>query len=184
MSNYKRLYIEGGIYFFTVVTFKRRPFLTTELARKCLHQSWQEVRDNRPFEIDAVCLMPDHLHCVWTLPEGDSNFSVRWNSIKSKFTKLYLANGGEDGQRNRSRKRSGEAAVWHRRFWEHALRDPDDYRRHVDYIHFNPVKHGLTQRPGDWDWSSFRRYVEEGIYEDNWGSIEPKHLVGMRCVGE
>ena len=181
MSEYLRLRIEGATYFFTVVTFQRRPFLTTDLARESLRNAWQAVRAKRPFDIDAVCILPDHLHCLWTLPPDDADYSIRWNLIKAAFTKEYLKKGGSDGTRNASRRRSGEAAVWQRRFWEHRIRNDEDLRRHFDYIHFTPVKHGYVNRPADWPWSSFHRYVQQGWYEPDWGEIEPKTITGFEC---
>jgi putative transposase len=127
------------------------------------------VQNNHPFQIDAVCLLPEHIHCIWTLPEGDVDYSMRWKEIKRTFTQAYLDQIGPGGPRNASRQKQGEAAVWQRRFWEHTLRDEEDFNRHVDYIHYNPVKHGLVNRVADWPWSSFHRYVEMGYYERDWG---------------
>ena len=112
MPEYRRARQAGGTYFFTVVTHERRPFLTDELARGCLRSAWREVRGRRPFHADAVCLLPDHLHTVWTLPEGDCDFSGRWAAIKSMFSKRYLAAGGLEHARSASRTRQGEAALW------------------------------------------------------------------------
>ncbi len=183
MAKYRRLYIPGGTYFFTVVTFDRRPFLTSDLARKCLRAAWIEVRRKYPFELDALCLLPDHLHCLWTLPD-DVDYSIRWSAIKGGFTRRYLAAGGTQGVRSPSRWKKGEAAVWQRRFWEHTIRNDKDLRRHYDYIHYNPVKHGLVQRPYDWPWSTFRRYVRMGWYDREWGREEPATVVDFTCVGE
>ena len=146
MSDYVRAKLAGVEYFFTLVTFDRRPFLTSPVARRILRTAWQEVQGRYPFEVRAVCLLPDHIHCIWKLPEQDNNFSKRWMSIKTIFTKRFLAAGGSEGRRNQSRKRTGEAAVWQRRFWQHMILDEDDFRRHFDYIHYNPVKHGYVNR--------------------------------------
>ena len=140
MSNYIRAKFSGGLYFFTRVTYNRRPFLTSPLARKTLRFAWRDVQSRYPFEVEAICLLPDHLHCIWRLPENDADFSKRWMSIKAIFTKTYLSSGGQDGRRNPSRKKTGEAAIWQRRFWEHLIRDDSDYARHFDTIHYNPVK--------------------------------------------
>ena len=161
MSNYRRYYRAGGYYFFTVVTYQRRGILTSEVSRALLRQVWDEVKFERPFETVAVCLLPDHLHCIWELPENDSDYSTRWASIKARFTKSYLAKGGKEGLRNLSRKRSGEGAVWQRRFWEHRIRDQRDLQNHVDYIHYNPVKHQLVQRAEDWPYSTYKKYMSE-----------------------
>ncbi len=183
MSDYIREKLEGGEYFFTLVTFDRRPFLTSPLARRILRVTWKEVQERHRFEVRAICLLPDHIHCIWRLPEEDNNFSKRWMSIKAIFTRRFLAAGGREGKRNESRKRTGEAAVWQRRFWEHMIRDEDDLSRHFDYIHYNPVKHGYVSRPHDWKWSSFHRYRKLGYYQDDWGSVEP-HSFGYGGFGE
>ena len=184
MPHYQRLYLPGATYFFTLVTFDRRRFLTSDLARRCLRAAWTEVRQKRPFDVDAVCLLPDHLHCLWSLPGDDADYSTRWKAIKGIFSRSYLAAGGTEGHRNRARRRSGEAAVWQKRFWEHTIRDDRDYQRHLDYIHYNPVKHGLVARPIDWPWSSFRRHVRRGLYHPEWGCTEPMTVGGFDCVGE
>ena len=140
MPEYRRAKIAGGTFFFTVVTFNRLPILTGATARALLHAAWVEIRERFPFRTDAVVLLPNHIHCIWTLPEGDSNFSARWNGIKRLFTQGYLAQVGPGETRNESHLKRREAAVWQRRFWEHTLRDENDLNRHLDYIHFNPRK--------------------------------------------
>jgi putative transposase len=127
----------------------------------------------RPFELTAMVLLPDHLHAIWTLPEGDVQYPLRWKLIKEKFTNQWLARGGREGVRSTSRKRSGERAVWQRRCWEHVCRDEDDLKRFLDYLHWNPVKHGYVKRVRDWKWSSFHRYVRLGEYDLAWGDIDP-----------
>ena len=123
MPEYRRSFIEGGTFFFTVVTYHRLPILTTLQGRKLLHSAWVDVRERFPFTLDAVCLLPEHIHCIWVLPEGDANYSSRWKEIKRLFTMNYLEQVGPGGIRNESRVRRGEAAVWQRRFWEHTVRD-------------------------------------------------------------
>jgi putative transposase len=164
MSHYRRANDPGAYYFFTVVTNDRRAFLTDEATRGCLRHAWRIVRERRPFQLIALCLLPNHLHCIWKLPEDDADYSTRWASIKAIFTREYLRQGGVEGARNRSHRRRHEAAIWQRRFWEHRIRDQRDFSRHVDYIHFNPVKHGLVTDPSDWPWSTYHRYVREGYY--------------------
>ena len=173
MPNYRRWYVPGGTYFFTVVTFARRRFLTSASARRLLRKAIEGVRGEMPFQIVAWVLLPDHLHTVWTLPSGDCGYSRRWRAIKGAFTKTYLAAGGQEGARSASRRGRGEAAVWQRRFWEHTVRDEDDLALCVDYIHWNPVKHGLARRAGDWPWSTFHRYVKAGQYGPGWGTVDP-----------
>ena len=160
--------------FFTVVTYHRKPILTGERERNFLHAAWEDVRTRFPFETIAVCLLPDHLHCVWKLPEKDMNYSIRWKEIKRLFTKAYLEQIGPGEKRNQSRIRHQEAAIWQRRFWEHTIRDQQDLNYHIDYVHYNPVKHGLVQMVGDWPWSSFHRYVKAGWYEVDWGEAVEK----------
>jgi len=168
MPDYIRYKIEGGFYFFTVVTYNRLPILTNEPCRRLLHQAWGETREQFPFETVAVCLLPDHLHCIWKLPEMDADYSVRWKVLKSHFTKKYLKEIGAGEERNESRLKRGEAAIWQRRFWEHTILDQMDLETHIDYVHYNPIKHGFVSRAADWPWSSFLRFVKEGVYDIEW----------------
>ena len=176
MPNYLRSKEEGGIYFFTVVTFHRIPILTEEKARGILHNAWENTRLRFPFETKAICLLPDHLHCILKLPERDANYSLRWGEIKRLFTKGYLNEIGPGEERNASRIKRGEAAIWQRRFWEHMIETEDDLETHLDYIHYNPVKHGYVTRAADWAFSSFHRYVREGIYALDWNGGEKGRL--------
>ena len=168
MSNYRRSNIAGGRYFFTVNSFCRRPILTTELLRDALRTAIQNTRLTHPFEIDAWVLLPDHLHCIWTLPERDANFSIRWSMIK-RMVSQACAGDFDVEDLSASRTQRNESAIWQRRFWEHQIRDDNDFSRHVDYIHWNPVKHGLVKRVLDWPHSTFHRYVEQSIYAPDWG---------------
>jgi putative transposase len=171
MSDYRRVRVSGGCYFFTVVTYQRRPLFGDAHHVGLLRQglAWTKVR--RPFAIDAVVILPDHLHCVWRLPAGDADFSGRWRMIKQFVSKRIDA----------PLTTRGEKLIWQRRFWEHLVRDEEDWRRHVDYIHFNPVKHGLAAAPGDWPYSSFSRAVDKGWYTPDWGQTEPEALRNMAC---
>lgn len=184
MPQYRRARIPGASYFFTVATFDRRPLLMDDLARRCLRAAWIEVSRRYPFRTEAVCLLPDHLHCIWTLPNDDDDFPGRWSMLKGLFSKRYLAAGGSDGHRNHSRMRTGEAALWQRRFWEHVIADEEDLRRHMDYIHFNPVKHGYVVQATEWPWSSLHRCVRQGWYDEHWGEQVPATLQGWTGVGE
>ncbi len=168
MAEYRRSYVEGGTYFFTVVTYGRTPIFASESARKILHRAWADVNKRFPFETIAVCLLPDHLHCIWRLPDGDANYSTRWKEIKRRFSVGYIQQVGPGGERNESRQRKNEAAIWQRRFWEHTIEDSEDLEEHLDYIHFNPIKHGYVERAADWPYSSFARYVKEGVYNLDW----------------
>ncbi|MBI5599842.1 MAG: transposase, partial [Deltaproteobacteria bacterium] len=142
-------------------------------------EAFKRVIAERPFTIDAFVLLPDHIHCIWTLPENDNDFSTRWRLFKSFFTK-----GCRDelkGPQTDSMLKKGEQAVWQRRFWEHTIRDEDDFIRHTDYIHYNPVKHGLAESPKDWPHTSFHRYVDMGVYDREWGS--GREMAFDECVG-
>ena len=162
MVRYRRLRTAGATYFFTVALRNRRADTLVSHIQE-LRQAIERTRAVRPFDIDAMVVLPDHLHTVWTLPEGDSDYSARWRSIKSGFVRALRA-GGMTLVANAK----GEHSIWHRRFWEHQIRDEDDMQRHVDYIHINPVKHALVQRVVDWPWSSFHRYVRDGLLFADW----------------
>ena len=164
MSWYRRANFAGGYYFFTVVTYNRRRFLCDELARDCLRSAWQRVAKDRPFESTALCLLPDHLHAVWRLPEGDADYSSRWKLIKMFFSRLYLQNKNTKNPLNSNQKQRREAGLWQRRFWEHQIRDENDLQKHVDYIHYSPIKHGLVQQLTDYPWSTYHRYLKNGWY--------------------
>ena len=172
MTKYRRADCPGGYYFFTVVAYKRRPILVGPLARDCLREAITEVRQKQDFEVVAWCLLPDHLHCIWKLPVGDKDFSGRWAGIKSRFTRKYLAGGGVELEQTASRRNRRERGVWQRRFWEHQIRDEDDLQVHINYIHYNPVKHELVTKVEDWPFSTYHRYVKGGRYQDeDWGLI-------------
>jgi len=164
MPNYIRSKFEGGYYSFTVVTYRRRKLFLHELARKCLREAIDETKARYPYESVASCLLPEHLHCVWKLPGGDADFSIRWSMVKARFSQRYLKLDGHQGPLSPSRRRKGEAGLWQRRFWEHQIRDERDLQRHVDYVHYNPVKHGLVRQVVDWPWSTYHRYLKEGFY--------------------
>ena len=129
-----------------------------------MRETVRRVRERYPFRIDAWVILPDHLHCVWTLPPGNANFSTRWRLIKSRFSRGLP----ETERRSAVRKAAGELGIWQRHYWEHLIRDDADYQRHVDYTHVNPLKHGLVKRVSDWPHSTFHRYVAKGIYSGDW----------------
>ncbi|WLE97367.1 MAG: transposase [Candidatus Electrothrix communis] len=169
MSNYRRAFLPGGTFFFTAVTFRRRYLFDKSECRKTLRQAIERTRQKHPFRIDAWVLLPEHMHCIWTLPQGDADFSKRWSLIKSRFSKQTKTALHKPEWMNPSKQKHRESTVWQRRFWEHLIRDEEDYRTHVDYIHYNPVKHGLVGRVKDWPYSTFHRYVAAGLYPANWG---------------
>jgi len=184
MPNYERIYIPGGTYFFTVVTYQRLSFLTHNDARAILRSSWQNVRRKYPFFLIALCLLPDHLHCMWRLPENDADYSIRWQKIKDGFSRNVDKSIIPETNTSESRKLKRETNVWQRRFWEHTIRDQQDYNKHFDYIHYNPVKHGYVQKAIDWPWSTFHRYVSLGIYDPDWGDISLNDEFILSSVGE
>jgi len=163
MPDYRRCRIPGGTYFFTVNLLERRRDLLVRHV-EALRSAVRETRRRAPFHIDAWVVLPDHLHCVWTLPPGDADFSNRWKAIKIRFARAIPATE----RRSPVRAARGERGIWQRRFWEHAIRDQTDYARHVDYVHFNPVKHGHVQRVVDWPYSSFHGWVAAGVYPPDW----------------
>ena len=221
---YRRAWRPGGWYFFTVVTYKRQPILTVSENVSRLRMAFGHVKRKHPFEIDGIVVLPDHLHCIWRLPEEEDDFATRWRLIKHFFSRSCLSlkeaksnnfdgpasldpsyvtevsrmGGAErtkqsDSSRTKfvgwvkqsapinptSRTRKREKAVWQRRYWEHLIRNKEDWRRHMDYIHYNPVKHGLAARPCDWPHSSFEKVVKQGLYERDWGSSEPETIGEM-----
>jgi putative transposase len=167
MPQYIRALVPGGTFFFTVALLERRRRLLTENIDK-LREVFDAARRRRPFIIEAIVILPEHLHCIWTLPEGDADFSTRWHDIKARFAS-QISRGERLSER---RVKQGERGIWQRRFWEHVIRDERDYERHVDYIHYNPVKHGLVARVADWPYSSFHRFVERGVYDLDWAADE------------
>jgi len=163
MTNYRRNFVHGGSFFFTVNLADRRlSLLTTHID--ALRLAFRETRTHHPFTIDATVILPDHLHAVWTLPDGDADFATRWRLIKSTFSRQLPP--GEPISASRAAK--AERGVWQRRYWEHTIRDEEDFARHVDYVHINPVKHGLVKRACDWQPSSFHRMVKLGFYAEDW----------------
>ncbi|MCF6209995.1 MAG: transposase [Gammaproteobacteria bacterium] len=172
MVAYRRNFIPGGSYFFTLTLLDRSSSLLVERIND-LREAMRSVRAERPFTMNAVVVLPDHLHCIWTLPSGDADYSMRWREIKSHFSRrVPLLESRSMGRKNKA-----ERGIWQRRFWEHTLRDSLDVERHVDYIHYNPVKHGYADRVVDWPYSSFHRYVDRGEYPQDWAA-------GGQCEGK
>jgi putative transposase len=164
MSRYRRARVEGGVFFFTVTLADRSSdVLVRHIDR--LRRIYASVQERYRFETIAICVLPDHLHAIWALPEADTDFPLRWSLIKAGFSR------GLPGDKHPSASKIGrrERGIWQRRYWEHAVRDDTDLERHVDYIHFNPVKHGHASQVCDWPHSSFHRYVARGILAQDWG---------------
>ena len=160
---YRRAWVPGGTYFFTVTLADRSQTLLTDHIEP-LRQSIRRVRTSHPFEILAMAVLPDHLHCIWQLPEGDLDYPTRWALIKPGFSRQI--GRGECVSLSRHLKR--ERGIWQRRYWEHCIRDELDLQRHIDYIHFNPVKHGHAKQPTDWPYSSIHCYVRQGLLPADW----------------
>lgn len=169
MPDYRRSHVPGGTYFFTLKTESNAPIFRNEWAVTLLGDVLRESQAVRPVEIKAIVLLHDHIHAIWSLPRGDEGYSTRWAWIKKEFTKRYLANGGSEQPISDSRVRNRRRGVWQRKFWEHTILDESDFEAHFDYIHWNPVKHGYVECPGDWPHSSFHRWVKSNVYENNWG---------------
>jgi putative transposase len=155
MPNYRRLFVPGGTFFFTANLADRRSTLLTEHI-KLLRAAYAYAAERQPFETVAICVMPEHLHCIWRLPPEDHDYPLRWRLLKSRFSKSLPPEAD-----SRPGRRKGERGIWQRRFWEHLIRDDEDLSRHVDYIHFNPVKHGLVEDPDDWPHSTWHRWKKE-----------------------
>ena len=164
MPNYRRHHREGGSYFLTINLQNRQQSLLTDQIT-ILRAATRKVRAAHPFHIEACVVLPDHLHCVWTLPPGDADYSARVRLLKSAFSKALPAAANPTA----SQARRHEKGFWQRRFWEHTIRDQADFNAHIDYVHINPLKHGLVARVRDWPYSTFHRYVEAGILTPEWG---------------
>jgi putative transposase len=162
MVGYRRNFVPGGVFFFTVTLADRCSKVLVDHI-DLLRDALRSARQERPFNIDAIVILPDHLHAVLTLPPKDSDFSGRWRRIKGHFSSALIKSSTE-----LKRRPNEDLALWQRRFWEHTIRDESDFARHVDYIHFNPVKHGLVQRVRDWPYSSFHRYVNDEVLPSDW----------------
>ena len=157
IMKYRRVFNSGASYFFTVVTSQRQPLFSNEKAVYLFCDAIRHVMKSHPFTQDAFVIMPDHIHCIWSLPKDDVDYSVRWRLIKAWFTKRAMSVGIEED-------------CWQPRYSEHCLRDDKDYQSHLEYIHYNPVKHGLALSPLGWQHSSFAHYVSLGLYQHNWGT--------------
>ena len=169
MPEYRRALIKGGAYFLTLVTFQRRNIFASPAARALFYDAINQTQNRHPFIMVAHCLLPDHIHFIWQLPEDDADYSTRISVMKRRFSIDYVAQYGLPFPKDTSRRKRREVTIWQRRFWEHLIRDEEDLNRHIDYVHFNPVKHGLINRVGDWAESSFSDYVDMGYYDVDWG---------------
>ncbi|MGB0717047.1 MAG: REP-associated tyrosine transposase [Phycisphaerae bacterium] len=176
MPNYLRWQKQGGTFFLTVVTYRRRPLFRAARNRTLLRTAFAETMERAPFEMFACVLLYDHFHCLWTLPPGDSDFPSRVSFLKSRFTRAFFLSGGRDLPVSKSRKTNRERGVWQARYWEHFIRDDDDLYRHRDYIHLNPVKHGYVTDPLHWPWSSIHHHIAMGWLNRGWPGSSPVSL--------
>ena len=181
MSHYRRANQAGATYFFTVVTYQRRTFLCNDDVLLALRCAIDKTRAQYPFTIDAWVILPDHMHTIWTLPPDDADFAIRWQLIKRYVTLACGAALHRPNLMTPSKIKHRESTLWQRRYWEHQIRDDEDYAKHMDYVHFNPVKHGLVQSAVDWPHSSFHRYMKQGIYTKDWAL---ELIVGNGNFGE
>lgn len=163
MPNYRRLRVPGGTYFFTASLAERAPKLLCQYI-DTLRACFFLMQQSRPVRIDAIVILPDHIHTVWTLPPGDDDYPSRWKLLKGSFSNRV----GRRGPRSASKIAKGENGLWQRRYWEHLIRNADDFTRHVEYCWANPLAHGLVETVADWPYSSFHRAVEAGLVSRNW----------------
>jgi putative transposase len=177
--NYRRVYQPGGTFFFTLVTFNRNNYFSSQSNVEILGDAFRYVIKKHPFNMIAHVILPDHLHVIWQLPEGDQDYSTRWRLIKSFVSRNW----------NNQKCASDITQLiythrfWQNRFWEHTIRNQLDLDKHIDYIHFNPVKHKLVEDPLKWKYSSFGKFLDEGTYTDDWGKVEPADIF-MGVAGE
>ena len=160
---YRRFYIQGGTYFFTVVTYNRKPIFSSDEVISLLRCSFHYTMQKHPFTIIANVILPDHMHFIWTLPENDDNYSLRWQMIKNHFTRHYI--NKEIKSSSSSKQLKGEKDIWQRRFWEHYIYNQEDFENHFNYIHYNPVKHEYVESASEWEYSSIHKYIKEGYEE-------------------
>jgi putative transposase len=163
---YRRAQTAGASYFFTVNLANRRSDLLVREI-EALREAIRIVKHAHPFVIEAMVVLPEHLHAIWKLPEGDADYPMRWSLIKSGFSRGL--DKTEFIRASRFKKR--ERGIWQRRYWEHQIKDEWDFEKHADYIHYNPVKHDYVKRPADWPFSTFHRYVQTGVLPEHWGSV-------------
>ncbi|MGI6741010.1 MAG: REP-associated tyrosine transposase [Brevefilum sp.] len=169
MPEYRRIYTPGGIYFFTLVTYQRKKIFSQPCARSLFSDAVSHVRKYQPLTTIAHCILPDHIHLIWQMPEDNFDYSKRIGAIKRHFSIKYCEQFNIHPPQNKTMIKRREVAIWQRRFWEHSIFDENDFEHHLNYLHFNPVKHGLVDRVQDWEASSFKDFVKQGYYDLDWG---------------
>jgi putative transposase len=171
---YRRYFEAGGTYFFTLVTYQRQRIFVDNHHVSIFLKGLQTIQKRQPFDLLVYCIMPDHIHMIWKLPEDDDDYPTRIRLVKSYFSRCY---SGDEPKISASRADKKERGIWQRRYWEHYIRNEKDLVKHTEYIFYNPVKHGLVKSPREWNYGNFQWYVESGLYERNWGSeIEPGYF--------
>lgn len=170
MSQYIRSYTNGATYFFTLVSYNRRRIFCEDDFLQAFKKSIKQVQQQYPFEIIAWVQLPDHLHCIWKMPENDANYSMRWSQIKRLTTQACPRYHLPIDDLSRSKVKRKERGIWQRRFYEHEIKDEADFIKYMDYLHYNPFKHGLVGKVSEWPYSSFHRYVKQGLYMEDWGN--------------
>ena len=179
MADYRRYFVAGGTYFFTIVTYRRRPLFNEACNVQLLREAVATVLADSPFTINAAVILPDHMHFIWTLPSGDAEYSKRIGRMKVNFTKAFYANRPKPTSVSSSRQKHRESDIWQRRFWEHTITDEGEFERLFDYIHFNPVKHGHTTCPHAWAATSFHKWVSADVLDREWGCSCDQRSVKM-----
>jgi putative transposase len=173
---YRRIKNPGACVFLTLVTHQRQPLLTTDSNINRLRTAFRRELKTHPFQLDAIVILPDHLHTLWTLPSGDYDYQNRVSRIKRYFS---IGCKGSKTSQSSARTKKRYKPVWQQRYWEHTIRDQKDFSHHMDYIHYNPVKHGQVDHPSEWPFSSFHRYIDSGLYNADWGTSEPVSTAGI-----
>lgn len=171
MSQYRRFYQKGGIVFLTIVTDNRQPIFNNPRNVDLLRKATATVKSEMPFHILGAVILPDHIHFLWQLPPDNADYSKRVGRLKALFTKLFKVENNLIQENSESRKKHRENNIWQRRFWEHTIKDEKDFEQHLDYIHYNPVKHNLVSCPHLWQYSSFNLWVKKNVYHQDWACI-------------
>jgi len=174
MQHYRKIKQPGATFFFTLATYQRRKILDKAPYYQALKSAISAVRKTHPFTIEAFVLLPDHLHCIWTMPSNDCDYAIRWGLIKNQVSRQEkaLTKTAMIGQSRISE----ESGFWERRVWKHQIGDDKDYAVHVDYIHWNPVKHGYVSKVNHWPYSSFHKFVKKGVYPPDWSGMPNEEL--------
>jgi putative transposase len=169
MPDYRRAYVPGATVFLTIVTYRRRPSFAVPENVSRLRRAIRAVQEKQPFDFPAAVILPDHMHVLWSLSREDTAYPKRVGLMKVAFTQELRGRGALPIEVSASRRKHRESDVWQRRYWEHTIEDEEDFERHLSYIHYNPVKHGLTTCPHLWPNSSFPRWVRDGLYDESGG---------------